>query len=434
MWWIGLALAAAPAPAPAKLCAAATEAGWRVAGEALVAPERRPLDYTTHPGALDGLERVLAALKDRDIRVVVLLLPDRTHALDGPHTGGHGTKAWNADEAAYQDVLTWLRERAALAPDVAALARRLDATGTPFFRPDDGHWTVEGSLAAAAEVASLLRADRPWTWLGSTPQDLVPAKFASERPGKEAVQLAALCGGEPKPLYRGATYQLTSPPVDSSALLADLPPPPVAVVGSSFVEPFFYFPQALAADLDAEVAALAVAGGGMTTPLRAWLGGTDLDRSRPDVLVWVISATHAFRAAASHAGSLQSFEGYRQLLPAFDGGCRDETTVAKLPVGADGTLLSPGGDAIPTVGHYLQLEGGGVGNTTFYLHFKYSEGTTERLKIVPDERLDARPYTAVEFAPLEGARVVGIRVETVGDASLGDARARVCRRRDVVAR
>lgn len=430
MTWLLAPLAWATAPVSPGLCPAAVAQGWAVADGALVAPEKRPLAYTTSPEALAQLARVLDALARRGVRVVVVLLPDRTHTLAAPAPGQPAPEAWAADEAAYDGALGWFRDHGALAPDVGALARRLRASGTPYFRPDDGHWTVEGSIATARLVADALRADRAWPWIGSLPQSLSPANFVSERPGKESVQLARTCGGEPVALYRGPTYTLEKPAADSSQLLGDLPYPPLAVVGPSFVEPFFYFPQSLAAELDADVAPVAVAGGGMTTPLRAWLGGVDLTASRPDVLVWVISTTHAFRPAATFSGSLVSAEGYRQLLPAVDGGCRDTTTERELRLGGDGALLSPGEPGVPAEGHYLQLEGGQVGQATFHLRLAYEGAEAERLKIVPDERLDARPYTAVEFAQVPGARVVSIGLEATPGAPLGDVRARVCRRLD----
>lgn len=90
----------------------------------------------------------------------------------------------------------------------------------------------------------------------------------------------------------------------------------------------------------------------MTSGLRAWLQSPDYAADRPDVLVWMFTATHLFTPAPNHSGSMLTSSGFRQLLPLIDGGCSAADAVRTLKVRPDGTLLAAGEAPVPAVGHY----------------------------------------------------------------------------------
>lgn len=409
------------------LCPIAVEQGWREVDGMLLGPESGDLRYAADPAAQHEFGRVLAALRARGIEVVVAVVPPRSRVVLAPGGSVSPQESWLEDRARYVATLEWLRDQGAYAPDLLAVGLEMRAGGQQMFRPEDGHWTGEGSRAAAAAVAAEVRRAGTWEWLGSAPQSLVVSGVDRPRPGALSTDLAKVCGTAPTAFYEGPAYALESGG-GGVGLLDDVPAPRVVVVSSSFGNPMFFFPQALEAELDAPILNISIASGRVTSALRAWLESPDYTEDGPDVLVWLFTATHLFAPSPVHSGSLRTSAGYRQILPQIDGGCAKEDAARVLKVRADGTFLAVGEPPVPSGGHYFQIEGDELRPLRFSLHLGYEGGATEIVALDPDERIPLRVRSLVE--PRQDARpVVSARLDLPQGTALDQVTVHVCRYR-----
>lgn len=413
-----------------SLCDAAIDSGWREVGGALVEP-RAALDYEVNLEALQFLGRVIDALRARGVRVVVALVPERTHTVVASSPEGTASASWLAEERHYQALLSYFRDHGALAPDLGAVAREATSLGLDFYRPDDGHWSSDGGVMAAEELARQLLAEKAWSWAGSKPTELlVRSRTEPDFSGWHTKEVVKLCGREAVDPPAAKVLRARTPQLGSESLLTDLPAPPVVVVGSSFARPGSGFPQALAATLDADVLTVAIVSGRVVTPMRAWLATADLEHAAPEVLVWVLPTHHLFGPATPPQASLHSGTGFRLLLPMFDEGCTDHDAVRLLPGDGRPALLSPSDPPVPSRGHYLQFSGGNALYAKFGLELDYADGTRETVTLAPDDRLDAGGRLAFELRQDTEASLVGLSVRASGqDAGLEGSAVRVCRYR-----
>ncbi len=407
------------------ICGEAATRGWREVDGMLLAPETGELDHAMDPLAQAQFRRVISALRDRQVDVVVVIVPPRPRVVVSPGASTPPPRYWLADRARFTGTLSWFQSAGAHAPDLFALGVEMRDRGAALFRPDDGHFSAAGSLAAAGVIAEEIRGIQAWTWLGQSPRRLAQQGERTSPAGLLARQLAEVCGTKAKAEFRQPHYALDELQVDSSMLLADEPYAEVVMASSSFGHPMYYLPQALEAELGTPVLNFTVAGGHVTSPLRYWLESADYRNHVPDVLVWVFTVTHLFGGTADHSGSLSSAAGFRQLLPLVDGPCEAAEATRTLDVRPNGTLLAPGEAGLSAAGHYLVVEGDPLRASRYAVQITYGSGATERLSLPPDELIPLRERATLEFEQSSGT-VEFIRLHVPEGTSLEGVRARVC--------
>jgi hypothetical protein len=142
-------------------------------------------------------------------------------------------------------------------------------------------------------------------------------------------------------------------------LLDELPPPPVALVGTSFSETPYHLADYLRASLQAEVLTVATPGGGALSSLATWVHSEDYAQRKPLVLVWELSVAHLAGNGRRDAPSPGDDAFYDELLPAFPGDCPGQSLAElRLELGPSGTASwrAPGG-ALAAAGLYLAVSG-----------------------------------------------------------------------------
>lgn len=432
MW--PLVVGAAAFAASWDLCPAASSAGWRLAGDAIVPPESSKAGYRVDVVAQGMFGRLFAALNARGVQPVVVLLPTRRSMVYAP--GGTGAPPekynWAEERAQYLATRTWIEAQGVIVPDLLELGLRLRADGPPLFRDDDGHWTTLGARAVAERVADAIRSSGPKAWMGSAPIDLVDPKLQDAGPGHYAAALAKLCKVKASGAYQRTTWTVRDAR-PAPGLLDERGPPPVAVVGSSFAAPAYLFSPALSAALDADVLNVAVAGGRSTSALRQWLESENYASAPPQVVVWILQVNHAFGTAPAALGTLSQAEGFRQLLPLVDGGCTAAEAERSLRPQADGILLGTRDAPLTGPGRYLSLEGAALTGVRFTVTVKYADGSAHTGVVASDPRVPARPLALYELPQDVGSPIVGVSVASPSWKSTPDVDARVCRYRDPVA-
>ncbi len=408
------------------ICDAAQALGWREMDGHLLAPENGPMELRPEPAAMLQMSRMIRAIEALGTEVVIVTIPPRARVVLAPDSPSLAPRYWLDDRAAFAGTLEWFRAQGADAPDLMALGLEMAARGEPMFRPDDGHFTAQGSLTVAGLIASTIRAQAEYAWIGQSPAELRVEGVDRPRPGALATDLAAVCKTKPVSSFEQPNYVLDHPPADGSLLLANTPEPEVVMVSSSFGNPMFFMPQALEAELDAPLLNITLADGRVGSALRSWLEGEHFKLHKPDVLVWVFSINHLFGQATTRGPSLGNAEGFRQLIPLVDGGCTHATAARVLNLGENGSLLSATDAPIPTRGHYLQLESEELRPVDFSVRLTYEGGATETVRLPPDGRAPLRPSAMLSLNDaMREARL--IQIEPPEGTSLEGLRARVCR-------
>lgn len=405
------------------ICPAAKEAGWREVDGNLFGPQGLGQKYFADTYAQQQFTRLIQRIRARGTEVIVAVVPPRSVVALAPGAS-ESYPDWAAERAGYAATVEWFRTTGGRAPDLAQVGIDLRAKGKSMFRPEDGHWSPDGAFATAAAISEEVRTIRQFSWLGSSPQTLVEGLVGTPPTGALLDELAKICGTEAEPEWTRPEYTVARPSAPASALLDDVPLPPIVAVSSSFGHPMFFFPQALGAELDAEVLNITVASGKVASPLRAWLESPAY-ANPPDVMVWMFTSSHLFGPVSGSGASLRNAEGLRQLIPLADGGCTEESAKQALKVEAEGKLSHfPNG--LSGEGHYLQFDGAGLPPTGFTVHIEYGDGTSESLKIEPDDRVRATQRRMLEFRQFPASTVAGIQVTVPAGKTLGTFTARVC--------
>ncbi|MBM4366589.1 MAG: hypothetical protein FJ102_10255 [Deltaproteobacteria bacterium] len=410
----------------APICEAAAKLGWREVDGHLMAPENGPLDLRPEPAALVEMSRMIRGIEALGTEVVVVVTPPRARVVQSPGRGSAAPRYWLDDRAAFAGILQWFRAQGADAPDLMELGLEMGTRGERMFRPEDGHLTAAGSIAAAGMIADAIRGQGKYAWLGQSPASLRVDGVDRPRPGALAAELAEVCKATSAPSFEQPRYVLDRAPVDGSLLLADVPEPEVVMVSSSFGNPMFFLPQALEAEIDAPILNITYAGGRVASAARSWLESENFRLDKPDVLVWVFGVHHLYGQAAAHGATLGNAEGFRQLWPLVDGGCNDANAARVLSLRDDGTLLPATEAAVPTRGHYVVVESETLRAVDFSLRITYDGGASETVRLPPDERAPLRPSAMLALNDaMREARI--IRIVTPEGTKLDDVKARVCR-------
>lgn len=303
-----LALLVAP-----PLCPEAKDAGWLWAEDGTL--QRRSAYRALpelHPRAREGIGATLRGLQARGVLVAVALVPDR--GMVSPAISYDITRS----DARYQELLAWLTEQGAVAPDLLRVARGLK--DAPYFNTIDHHWTPEGARATAKALATPILARPVGARLATEPH--ITRADAEERwRAASAEQVEALCGVA---LPEEARMRYTTAPVNPPGLLDVRPPPPVVLVGTSFSQERFNFGGFLAEALSAEVLPIAVAGGAALGGLGTYLYSDPYQRQPPTILVWEIPVQNLLGLAA-HDGAPDARDPliYRELAAAARGDCAE---------------------------------------------------------------------------------------------------------------
>ena len=166
----------------------------------------------------------------------------------------------------------------------------LAAKPRPQFHKTDSHWNIDAATRAARAVADRIRTR---TWYGMLPAPSGPASpLSSPREVRHIGDLAALLPDVPGAgHYKTAENILVYREPSERMLLDDAEPASdVMVIGSSFAEPKWGFPQALGMALERPVGLLYSLGSyGYWYTLLDYLRSADFRAARPPVLVLQIT-------------------------------------------------------------------------------------------------------------------------------------------------
>lgn len=246
-------------------------AGW----ESLI--EAKPLAETTSIALIGEASRLLA---QRQIKLVVVTVPLKPRYYEPLLPDG--VTLSDAIRKRYDSQLVEFRAAGVTALDVrAALKTVVNANKEVFYRADF-HWTTFAAEATADQVAAWIKAAGPLP--GKPGSGMQLGEWINDR---HLGDLAANFLTPERKREVGPDSYLIRKPVTTDAGLLDIEPAPVAVVGNSFVQPYFGFPQRLSNQIDRPVALKWNPGdAGPWATMLQYLQSADFKDHAPAILVW----------------------------------------------------------------------------------------------------------------------------------------------------
>jgi alginate O-acetyltransferase complex protein AlgJ len=212
-------------------------AGWESLTVAKPAAEKTSIQL------IADIDRILA---EQDIKLIIMIVPLKPRYYQALLPDGAAMS--EPVQKRYDYLLTELKSAAVNAVDIRdALKSIIEQKREVFYRADF-HWTTFAAEAAADQIAAVIKSS-----------GALPGKAGSGMPlgdwinDRHLGDLAAnFLSPEKKRIVGPESYTIRKPASGSGNLL-DSEAAPVAVVGNSFVQPYFGFPQRLSNSIDRPV-------------------------------------------------------------------------------------------------------------------------------------------------------------------------------------
>lgn len=269
-------LAAATATACARDAVIEGKNNWLFAGwEKLT--DTKPAAEKSSIGLIAEVNRQFARRNVKLIVAVIPLKPRYYEALlpDGLAMSENVRKRYDAQ-------LTELRAAGIAAVDLRDAMKAVVKAGQEVFYRADFHWTTFAAEASADQIAALINAEGPLP--GRAGSGMALGEWINDR---HLGDLAANFLPPERKREIGPDAYVIRKPAKADVGLLDIDPAPVAVVGNSFVQPYFGFPQRLSNRIDRPVTLKWNPGDiGPWATLLQYLQSADFRNGQPKYLVW----------------------------------------------------------------------------------------------------------------------------------------------------
>lgn len=213
-------------------------AGWESLSAAKPEGERQSIKL---------IAETASQLAAKNIRLVVVVVPLKPRYYESLLPDGSAMS--DLVRRRYDRLVTELRTAGVSSPDVRDAFKSVIADKKEVFYRTDFHWTTFAAEATADLVAGMVTAEGPLPGKRGSGAQL--GEWINDR---HLGDLAANFLAPERKRAIGPEAYVIRTAVKSAAGLLDADPSPVAVVGNSFVQPYFGFPQRLSNRIDRPVA------------------------------------------------------------------------------------------------------------------------------------------------------------------------------------
>jgi len=246
-------------------------AGWESLTTAKPAAEKSSI------ALIAGASRLFAK---KNIKLIVLIVPLKPRYYEPLLPDGVAMS--DEIQKRYDALLTELRSSGVTAIDVRDAFKTVIAGKQEVFYRADFHWTTFAAEASADQVAALILSSGPLP--GKTGTGMKLGDWINDRHLGDLA--ATFLSPERKRAIGPEAYVIRQAPKADAGLL-DSDPAPVAVVGNSFVQPYFGFSQRLSNKIDRPVSLKWNPGDvGPWATLLQYLKSAEFTGSPPQFVVW----------------------------------------------------------------------------------------------------------------------------------------------------
>lgn len=375
--------------------------------------------YLYSQSSIDYFARFSDILKRQGIELTLVFVPPKAF-MDSEFVPGNVWTEYDFDNElateTYRLLNDDLRAAGLRSVDFLKLREALKSESSErFFFLRDFHWTPRGSRATAEVIARELKQTDAY-------QELNTKEFETTVVEPELLHLAGmhkivdtLCTGPDVQEYM-VKFETNEMLNDLDSLLDD-DATPVALIGTSFSDEInpYNFSGFLREFMNVEIASYAISGGGMTSSVLDWTHNATAEREGLKFLIWELPMT---------AGIARFPEvTFRQILPAVEGFCEADRSIAQLdyeldPGGSvklDLASLAPGQDAIIGSDYYLAMSLSETDIRSFSLEISMRDGSTENVLINRPERVTSFSSLFFEMSSTQISPLSSIEVTPSGE-------------------
>ena len=271
-------------------------------------------DFTMPDKTFDSIVSVKDALKRKGVDLYVVVQPPRAmlmHDYVDPEHMPQGYD-WTVAKTNYKAMVQRLNDAGIYAVDLSDIPSGLD-----YFFKGDFHWRKEGAQWSAEQVSNMIRENPQYGSIEKQEFSVEITDWLKGEKGDFDDFVEEVCGvtmpSERLPVW---ATTLVSDSVSEDSLFGSPAYPDIAIVGTSNTanQEDFNFVGFLKQALEVDVRNHAVAGGAFSGAARLFFSSEEFHKYPPKILIWEFLSHHNF----------DDYAGFRQMLPAIEGGCTDE--------------------------------------------------------------------------------------------------------------
>lgn len=294
-------------------------------------------DFTMSEKAFNYMKRLNAALKKRDIDLYIVIQPTRAMLMHKFIDPKHMPEGYDPEVAKknFKGLVSQLNGAGITTIDLSDIPSDL-----VYFFKGDPHWRREGAYWSAEQVSNTIMKNPRYAGIKKDEFSTEITWWLESEIGEFDEYVEEMCKvkipPERRPMW--ATTSLSSSGISEDALFGEATYPDVAIVGTSNTahEEDFNFVGSLKKTLHTDIRNKAISAGAFSGSSLLFYSTTEFKEHPPKILIWEFLAHHHY----------EDFIGFRQMLPAIEGGCTDKDALASitLPI----TLPPDQRDAVPT--------------------------------------------------------------------------------------
>lgn len=346
-------------------------------------------DFSLTPQTIARFRELDQAFREKSMDLVIVMPPTRAmmHA-DKVPVPSRWIKSYEAEKAwnSYAESLVSLK---AAGLNIVEFTKA-DIGKPDFYHKRDHHWTLEGAKLSAQRTAEVIKA---------LPVTLPVHVYQTESAGDVAIDgsfeqfVQEVCG---KNITDEKMAKVSTTPTEGD-LFTSTDSAQIVVVGTSnCTEPgpsYANFAGYLREFLSTDVDNASIQGGGIDTPILAYLASDDFARHKHKIVVWEVASHYDFNGS--------EFDPvFAQATPAAKGFCEgSERAATKYDIRSGNSDLFAGlkAKSIPADETYIALKFNKPVKKDFALSLSYADGEKARIRF---ERSDRYPYDGIYFHTL----------------------------------
>ena len=385
-------------------------------------------DFTIEDKTFDYMVQVNEALKAKGVDLYMVIQPPRAMLMHEFIDPAHMPEGYDyrIAEDNYRAMIARLND---------AGIKAVDLSNTPsdlvyFFRGDP-HWRREGAQWTAEQVASMIKRNPKYDDIQREEFSIEITWWLESEKGEFDEFVEEIYDVTIPPERRPMWATTSKSDVSEDALFGDVSYPDIAIVGTSNTahEEDFNFVGSLKQALNADVRNRALSAGAFSGAGLLFFASEEFHEHPPKILIWEFLSHHDF----------DDYDGFRQMLPAIQGDCKDEDTVISVgPKIANMQTEALSGlyeiifmdyleeKNIRAQDTYLQLDVTEPENRQLKVSILYSNGDADTIDVTRSRRGENHGRYFVDFPKEIDANLMMIQIET--DKPQGKISAKLCQK------
>ncbi len=311
----------------------------------------------------------------------------------------------------------------------------VDLSDTPsdlvYFFKGDPHWRREGAQWSAEKIASMIKRNAKYRDIPKQEFSIEITWWLESEKGEFDEFVEEICKVTIPPERRPMWATTSKNEVSVDNLFGDVTYPDIAIVGTSNTahEEDFNFVGSLKQALNADIRNRALSAGAFSGSGLLFFSTDEFHQHPPKILIWEFLSHHNF----------DDYAGFRQMLPAIQGGCSNEEALAIAEKSSINIIPNPISELqeivfmnrleekdIRATETYLQLDVTEPEHREIHVSILYENGDADTIDVTRSRRGENNGRYFIDFSDEIDQNLMLIQIET--DKAEGKIEAKLCPR------